>query len=391
MILESVEMEYQQIFYPARFAVGPHSVEEIAAFAEREGFHRALVVTDEGLASSSVMTAVRRVLEAADIRYEIFSEVTPNPSAELVDQAAAAYGQYHSEFILAVGGGSAVDTAKAASLVVSNGGSIRHYIGINKTIHPGAPVVAVNTTAGTGAEVTRFFVLTDHEQHTKSITIDEHCLVALAISDPCLMVTLPSEMTAATALDALTHAMEAYCAGAHNPFSDGLALQSVSRIDRALPLVMRDPENLDARTELCWAASLAGYAFSNSGLGMMHSIGFSIENFCAIPHGQAVGMVMPYVLEFNRKAVGDRIGDIGAACGLNDHATLGARTVRHFAKLLYRLPVPTLREAGITAAQLPALAEMAMKDPTLGFNPVQPSLEEMTAVLEWIFCEDLRC
>lgn len=384
-------MEYHSIFYPARFVVGAHCLQEIAAFAEEKELHYALVVTDSGLAVSSVMAAVCRVLEDAGIRYEVFFDVIPNPSAEIADGAATAYRQYGCDFMIAVGGGSSVDTAKAASLVAANGGSIHHYIGVNKTVRPGVPVVAVSTTAGTGAEVTRFFVLTDHENHTKSITIDDHCLVDLAVSDPCLMTSLSPEMTAATALDALTHGMEAYCAGNHNPFSDGLALKAIALIDRALPKVMRDGDNLEARTDLCWAASLAGYAFSNSGLGMMHSIGFSIENFCDIPHGQAVGMVMPYVLEFNRKVVGDRIADIGAACGINDYVTFGARTVRHFAKMLYDLPVPTLREAGMAVAQLPALAEMAMKDPTLGTNPAEPSLEEMTVVLEWVFCEDLRC
>ncbi|MBQ1252240.1 MAG: iron-containing alcohol dehydrogenase [Firmicutes bacterium] len=383
-------MEYNQIFYPARFAVGQGSIKEIAAFAEKEGFSRALIVTDGGLVSSSVMAAVVNVLKEAGISYDVFSDVIPNPTVEIVDAAAAAYHKYNSEFIIAVGGGSPVDTAKAASLVAANGGSIRHYIGINMTVHPGVPVVAVNTTAGTGAEVTRFFVLTDHENHTKSITIDDHCLVALAISDPTLMVTLSPEMTAATAMDALTHAIEAYCAGTSNPFSDGLALRAIVLINRALPKVMRNPEDIAARTDLCWAASMAGYAFSNSGLGMMHSIGFSIENFCGIPHGQAVGMVMPYVMEFNRKEVCDRIADIGTAIGLNDHVTLGARTVRHFTKLLYALPIPTMKEAGITAEQIPALAKMAMNDPTLGFNPVQPTIEEMTSVIEWVYCEDFR-
>lgn len=383
-------MEYNQIFYPARFAVGPHSVKEVTAFAEKENLNRALVITDQTLVSSSVMCAVRNILDEAGLLYEIFCDVIPNPTEEIVDAAAAAYAKYHSEFIIAVGGGSAVDTAKAASLVAANGGSIRHYIGINKTVHHGVPVVAINTTAGTGAEVTRFFVLTDHENHTKSITIDDHCLVALAISDPCLMTSLPKEMTAATAMDALTHALEAYCAGTSNPFSDGLALKAIGLIYKALPKVLRNPDDLVARTDLCWAASLAGYAFSNSGLGMMHSIGFSIENFVGIPHGQAVGMVMPYVLEYNRKAVGDRIADIGLTCGIKDYVTFGARTVRLFSEFLYSLPIPTMKEAGITADQIPALAEMAMNDPTLGFNPVQPTIEEMTSVIEWAFCEELR-
>lgn len=381
-------MEYREIFYPAHFAVGSGSVKAVAAFAEKENLHHALIVTDAGLAVSSVLSAVTGLLSETGIQYDIFAEVLPNPTVEMVDAVAAAYAEYHCDFMIAVGGGSPVDTAKAASLVGANGGSIRHYIGINRSLYPGVPVVAVNTTAGTGAEVTRFFVLTDHENHTKSITIDDHCLVGLAVSDPDLMLGLSAEMTAATGLDALTHAVEAYCSLGHNPFADGLALQAVTLIYRALPVAVKEPENLKARTDLCWAASLAGYAFSNSGLGMMHSIGFSVENFCDIPHGQAVGLVLPYVLDFNRRVIGERIGDIGGACGLVDEN--GEKTVSYMSALVRALPVPTLREAGLSVAEIPALAEMALNDPTLGANAVQPTIEEMTALIESIYCEELK-
>lgn len=381
-------MTYQEIFYPNRFAVGPGSVQALASFVEKEDVRCGLIVTDSFLASSPVMRAVIGVLNGVNLPYHIFSEVMANPSAAIVDEAVKAYQQHDCDFIIAVGGGSAVDTAKAASLAAANGGSITRYIGINRSLYPGVPVVAVNTTAGTGAEVTRFFVLTDHEQHTKTITIDDHCLVRLAISDPELMLDLPPVMTAATGMDALTHAIEAYCAVTHQPFADGLAIQAVKLINHSLATAVREPKNIAARTDLCWAASLAGYAFSNSGLGMMHSIGFSIENFCGIPHGQAVGLVMPYVMEFNRSEIGSRIAEIGRACGVED--TDGSRTVRHMMTLLKALPIPTLKEAGLAVDEIPALATMAMEDPTLGANALQPTAAEMTALIESIYCEELN-
>lgn len=381
-------MEYNEIFYPNRFAIGPGSVKALVSFAEKEDVHHGLIVTDEGLAKSSVLRAVTRVLEDTGLKYELFAEVKPNPSEAVVNAAAEVYASCQCDFIIAVGGGSSIDTAKAASLVAANGGSISRYIGINRSLYPGVPVAAVNTTAGTGAEVTRFFVLTDHERRTKSITIDDHCLVRLAISDPELMIGLPAEMTASTGLDALTHAIEAYCAVNHQPFSDGLALQAVKLIDGSLSTVVKEPKNLKARTDLCWAASLAGYAFSNSGLGMMHSIGFSIENFCGIPHGQAVGLVMPYVLEFNRNAAADRIADLGRACGMDDRN--GKGMVRRTMNLIKELRILTLREAGLSVSEIPALAEMVMDDPTLAANAVQPTLAEMIALIESVYCEELK-
>lgn len=387
MIWESI-MEYSELFYPGRFAVGPGSVKALASFIDKENLSHGLIVTDAFLASSPVMRAVTAVLDGIGLKYDFFTGVISNPSVSMVDAAAEAFKAHSCDFMIAVGGGSPVDTAKAASLAAANGGSVSRYIGINRSLYPGVPVIAVNTTAGTGAEVTRFFVLTDHEQHTKSITIDDHCLVRLAVSDPELMTALPPDITASTGLDALTHAIEAYCAVNHQPFSDGLALQAVTLINRSLKTAVEEPENIAARTDLCWAASLAGYAFSNSGLGLMHSIGFSIENFCGIPHGQAVGMVMPYVLDFNRRAIPNRVAEIGGACGLDDRD--GGRTVRYLYGLIGELPLPTLKEAGLSVNEIPALAEMAMADPTLGANALQPTLAEMTALIESIYCEELK-
>ena len=383
-------MEYTELFYPPRFAVGPGSVDALSDFIENRNLKRGLVVTETSLRKRSLMDAVTKALDNSGAVYAFFEGVIPNPSAETADAAAAAYAASQCDFIVAVGGGSAIDTAKAASLVAANGGSARHYIGINRSLRPGVPVVAVNTTAGTGAEVTRFFVLTGSDRRSKAIAVDDHCIVSLAISDPLLMTALPADITASAGMDALTHAMESYCAVTANPFSDGLALKAVSLIDKALPKAIKDPADLGARTDLCWAASLAGYAFSNSGLGLMHSIGFSVENFTGIPHGQAVAMVMPYVLDFNRRIVGERIADIGGACGIHDQVTLGVRTVRHMNDRLVSLAMPSLKETGFDPADIPALADMAMNDPTLATNPVQPSSAEMISLIESIYCEELK-
>lgn len=383
-------MEPTQIFYPVSFIAGPGSLNAIVDLALDENLTNALIVTDAFLSSSPVMTAVIEVLKKAGVRYTIFNEVIPNPDAASVDKAAALYQEKKCDHLIAVGGGSPIDVAKAASLVVTNGGSIRHYIGLNRTVNKGAIVIAVNTTAGTGSEVTQAFVLTDRENQTKAVSIDHHCLVRLAISDPCLMLDLSREMTAATGMDALSHAVEAYCAVNRNPFSNGLARESCGLIGKSFLNVLAYPRDIAARTDMCWAAALAGYAFSNSGLGLIHSIGFQIENLYPIPHGQAVGLIMPYVMDFHRKTIGDHIADIGAACGLDDKATGGEQTVRYIYHLIAEAKIPTLKNIGFSASDIPRLAAMAMEDATLGTNAVQPTVEEVEQIIENAYCDALR-
>lgn len=383
-------MNYTELFYPPRFAVGPDSIQAIADFAKEENLTCALIVTDAFLASSPITVAVTEVLKKAGVHHYVFDGVISNPDAATVDAAAALYAEKNCDHFIAVGGGSPIDVAKGASLVAANGGSIHLYLGLNRTVRQGEPVVAVNTTAGTGSEVTRAFVLTDRENHTKAVSIDHHCLVRFAVSDPCLMQDLPGEVTAATGMDALSHAVEAYCAVNHNPFTDGLSLQSVGLVDRSLLAVIREPRDLDRRTDMCWAAALAGYAFSNSGLGLIHSIGFQIENICPIPHGQAVGLIMPYVMDYHRNVIADRIAALGAVCGFTDPSVAGKQVVRHFYELITEAEIPTLREIGFRADDIPRLAAMAMEDPTLGTNAVQPTVEEVVDIIERAYCDDLR-
>lgn len=383
-------MDYTELFYPPRFAVGPGSIEAIADFTKEANLTCALIVTDAVLASSPVTAAVTAVLKEAGIPYYVFDGAISNPDAAAVDAAAAFYAEKRCDHFIAVGGGSPIDVAKGASLVATNGGSIQHYIGFNPTVHQGAPVIAVNTTAGTGSEVTRAFVLTDRENRTKAVSIDHHCIVAFAVSDPRLMVDLPFEITAATGMDALSHAVEAYCAVSHNPFTDGLALQSVGLVHRSFLTVLAEPRNLEGRTDMCWAAALAGYAFSNSGLGLIHSIGFQLENICPLPHGQAVGLFTPYVMDFHRQAIPERIADLGAACGFHDRSVAGEEVVRRFYTLLGAAKIPTLREIGFRSADIPVLAAKAMADPTLATNAVEPTVEEVEGIIESAYREDLR-
>ena len=382
-------MNYSQLFYPPRMAVGPGSIADLIDFSAEENLTHALIVTDARLASSPIMTAVTDVLKQAGVLFEIFDEVVPDPGYELADKAAALCKEHGCDHFIAVGGGSPMDVAKAASIVVTNGGVIRNYTGINRSVHQGAPVVAVNTTAGTGSEVTQAYVLSA-ENGAKTVSSDCHCLVRLAISDPCMMLDLPSALTAATGMDALAHAVEAYCASNHNPYTDGLALKAVNLIGSCLLKVLEHPRDLTARTGMCWAAAMAGCAFSNSGLGLIHAIGHQIQDLYPIPHGQAVGLIMPYVVDFHRHVIGGRIVDLGSALGLDDSATVGARTVRRLHWLVTETNTPTLAQIGFKDTDIGPMAKKVLDEATLVTNPCQPSAKEVEEILSNAYCEGLK-
>lgn len=381
-------MNYSQLFYPPRLAVGPGSIESIVYFASEANLTNALIVTDAGLVSSPIMTAVTDTLKKAGVLYVIFDGVVPDPGVDLADRVAALCNEHHCDHLIAVGGGSPIDVAKAASIVATNGGSIRNYLGVDRSVHRGAPLVAVNTTAGSGSEVTRAYVLTD-DNGTKVVSSDCHCLVSLAISDPCMMLDLPRGLTAATGMDALSHAVEAYCANNHNHYTDGLAIKAVGLIGASLLKVLEYPRDLNARTDMCWAASLSGCAFSNSGLGLVHAIGHQIQNRYPIPHGQAVGLILPYVVDFHRKAIGNRIVDIGAALGLDDSATVGGRTVRRLYWLVMEANTPTLQDIGFKKSDIPVVANGALTESTLETSATQPTFEEVREILERAYNNEL--
>jgi alcohol dehydrogenase len=381
-------MNYSELFYPPRMAVGPGSIESIIYFASEENLTNALIVTDARLANSPIMTAVTDVLKKAGVLYVIFDEVVPDPNVDIVDKVAALCNQHQCDHFIAVGGGSPIDVAKAASIVATNGGSIRNYLGIDRSVHRGAPLVAVNTTAGTGSEVTRAYVLTD-DNGEKVVSSDCHCLVSLAISDPCMMLDLPRGLTAATGMDALSHAVEAYCSRNYNQYTDGLAIKAVSLISKSLLKVLEYPRDIIARTDMCWAAAMAGCAFSNSGLGLVHAIGHQIQNHYPIPHGQAVGLILPYVVDFHRKVIGNRIVDLGAALGLDDSATMGGRTVCRLYWMVMEANTPTLKDIDFKKSDISVISEGVLTESTLESNAVQPTLEEIKEILERAYQNDL--
>ncbi|MCI9243751.1 MAG: iron-containing alcohol dehydrogenase, partial [Lawsonibacter sp.] len=246
---------------------------------------RALVVTDRFLYESGAAARVGEVLSQAGVEYAVFYQVQPNPTVQVVEDCAAAIRGLSAQLLVALGGGSAIDTAKAAAILAANGGRLEDYEGENKSSVPGVPIAAVNTTAGTGSECTDFYIVTDPVRRTKLAMVDVNCMVSIAVNDIDFMMSMPPGLTAATGMDALTHAIEAVLSRGASPLTDKDALWAVEQIVRYLPRAVADGGDEEARSMMAYAEYAAGMAFSNAGLGMVHAMAHALGGRYNLPHG----------------------------------------------------------------------------------------------------------
>lgn len=372
---------------------GPGSLALLGDELRKRRLERAFIVTDKSLVKAGVVKKVEAVLSKAGIAYAIYDEVAPNPSVSIINAAFDAYRLAGSDFIIAVGGGSPIDTSKAIGILASNGGEIEQYEGVNKSIKRSVSVVAVNTTAGTGSEVTAFYVITDDKRHSKMVMVDSNCIVAIAVNDPELMLSMPAGLTAATGMDALTHAVEAFLSVNATPFTDKDALWAISIVKKFLPRAVKDGFDLEARNMMAYAEYAAGMAFSNSGLGMVHAMAHSLGGFYGLPHGVCNAVLLPYVMEYNGidKEVQKRMRDIAAALDIKGagwmvpyRATLEA--VADIRKLSKALSIPqNLSLLGVKEQDLEALANLALTDTCMPSNPRKATLQELVEVYKKAF------
>lgn len=383
-----------ELFHPEHTLIGQGSIGEIPRFIHKISGKNALIVTDAGLVKVGTVKKITDVLEKEKIPYSIFDGVLPNPTVGIVNKAKQIFEEKHCDYIIAIGGGSPIDVAKAVSIVSANGGRVEEYNGINKSAAPGAPIIAVNTTAGSGSEVTRDYVITDENTKIKMLMVDNHCLSYLAVNDPELMVNMPPSLTAATGLDALSHAVESYLSLPHTPYTDGLALEAIKRIARYLPRAFRNGNDMEARTNMCWAEYLAGLSFSNAGLGLVHGIAHQLGGFYNMPHGMANAILLPYVMEYNRPHCTERMADIAYALGMPaergataDEAAKAA--IEYVRKLAADLNIPPLCETKFDLKDVPVLADHALKDTATVDNPVTPTAADVKRILVYAYCEGL--
>jgi alcohol dehydrogenase len=369
----------------AHFGCG--RVVEVGSVTASTGAASALIVTDSFLATSPVVAAVRSSLEASGLIVNIFDGVTPNPTTTSVDAGSDMARDLKVDALVAVGGGSSMDAAKGISI-----GAVNPQRGIDLDyrsvfLNDALPIVAVPTTSGTGAEVNAFGVITDVIGHKKFYVGSNSALARAAILDPELTLGLPAGATAATGMDALTHALESYISLRPNPYSDGIALQVISTVAEYLPVAVADGSDIEARSQLLFASHIAGVGFSHTGLGLVHGIAHPLGGRFNIPHGLALCIVIEDVLRFNLAARADRLAKVAFALGVgNTGASIeanAAAAIDAVAALAKQVGMSaTLTSFGVGQADLASLAADTLADAVTINNPIAPTAEDIITILE---------
>lgn len=367
---------------------GSGAIALLPAELEKRGYRRALLVTDKFLYESKVAQRVGDAVLKADMEYAIYYQVTPNPTTEVVNECIQAAKALQVDVLVAVGGGSAIDTCKAVSIVLANGGRVEDYEGDEKSRIRGIPIVAVNTTAGTGSEVTSFYIVTDNARHTKMCMRDTNCMVEIAINDTDFMMSMPKGLTAATGMDAMTHAIEAALTWKATPLTDKDACWAIRVIREYLPKAVQNGDNVEAREMMAYAQNMAGMAFSNAGLGMVHAMAHALGGFYNLPHGVCNAVLLPFVLEYNGRfpEAGKGFAKIADALGLEKSCEAGtARAViGEVRRLCAEVGIPSrLSELEkVKASDFPALAQLAVADGCMADNIGKPSFDDVVGVYQ---------
>lgn len=356
------------------------------------GYVRAFVVTDKDLIRFGVTGKVTGVLDEAGIAYEIFSDLKPNPTVKNVQAGVEAFCRSGADAIVAIGGGSAMDTAKAVGIIAANPafGDVVSLEGMAPTANRSVPVFALPTTAGTAAEVTINYVITDEANTKKMVCVDPKDIPAVAIIDAELMAAMPRGLTAATGMDALTHAIEGYITKGAWTLTDMFELKAVELIARWLPAAVENGADTEAREGMAVAQYIAGMGFSNVGLGLVHGMAHPLGAFYDIPHGVANALLLPYVMQYNMESSLVKFGDVARAMGV-DTAGMDTRQAAQAAvdavrALAVRVGIPQrLSSLGVREEELPRLAASALADVCTPGNPRDTSAEEILALYREAF------
>ncbi|WP_126424922.1 iron-containing alcohol dehydrogenase family protein [Brevibacillus marinus] len=356
----------------------------------QQGVKRVFLVGDKGVEQAGLLAHVTQSWSAAGLSFQLFTDVEPDPSIETIDRGAAVFQAGAYDCIVAVGGGSPLDTAKGIRVVAANGGSIGDYAGVNRVaVAPQVPLIAIPTTSGTGSEVTMFGVYSDWQNHVKVTVTSPHMAPSMALVDPELTRSLPAAMTAASGIDALAHGVETYFSLRARPASDVLALEAISLVNAHLRRAVRDGSDMEARVGMAHGSLLAGMAFNNGFLGLAHAIGSALSGHCHVPHGIAIGLLLPHVVQFNAQARPDKAAKIaellGAKAGSSEQLA-AEEAASLIAQLVREIGLPTrLQEVGVPAEKLADIAKDSFKSGMMKFNPRTPSEAEVRELLERMY------
>lgn len=369
-------------FLPTRNVFGEGSAQEAGELAKTLKVKKILIVTDGFLAKNGMADSVSDIYRKAGIDTHIFGGAEPNPTDKNVADGIKVYQENDCNAIVSLGGGSSHDCAKGIGLVVSNGGNIRDFEGVDKSINDMVPLMAINTTAGTASEITRFCIITDTDRKVKMAIVDWRVTPQISINDPQLMVGMPPSLTAATGMDALTHAIEAYVSTMANPLTDAAALKAIKMITQYLPKAVANGEYMKARDNMAYAQYLAGIAFNNASLGYVHAMAHQLGGFYNLPHGVCNAILLPYVESFNLMSNLNRFRDIAEAMGENvtgistDDAAVKA--INAIQRLSKQVGIPRdLKTLGVKPEDFAIMAENAKKDVCQLTNPRKATKDEV--------------
>jgi len=361
---------------------GAGAIKEITVEAKNRGFKKAFVCSDPDLVKFNVTSKVTDLLKAENMDFEVYSEIQPNPTIENVQGGVAAFKKAGADYIIAIGGGSSMDTAKAIGIIITNPEfeDVRSLEGLSATKKPSVPIFAVPTTAGTAAEVTINYVITDVEKKRKFVCVDPHDIPVVAFVDPEMMSSMPKGLTASTGMDALTHAIEGYTTLGANTITDMFNLKAIELIAKSLRGAVENTK--EGREGMALGQYLTGMGFSNCGLGIVHSMAHSLGAVYDTPHGVANAILLPTVMEYNAEATGEKLKDVAIAMGVEGVEKMSQEEYRKAAvdavkKLSKDVGIPADLKAIVKPEDLDFLTQSAMDDACRPGNPKEPTFEDI--------------
>lgn len=379
-------------YVPAVNLIGRGVIKEFAAHVNELGFKKALLVTDHFIAGSDILPKVTQPLEAEGIDYVVFSDVDPNPSTKNVYDGLAVLKENACDFIVSVGGGSPQDAASCISIMATNDKTPQELEGLHKSEKKGLPVVAINTTAGTSAEITINYVITDEDRKVKMVMVDKNSLAIMSVNDPELMLSKPAALTAATGMDALTHAIEALVTPGAYGVTKKLSIGAIELIKEYLPRAVANGQDIEAREAMVNAIFLGGMAFNNAGLGYVHSMAHQLGAVYHLPHGVCCAMLLPIVERENAKRVPQAFRDVAKALGLQTDGKsdqdCADYAIAEIEKLSATVGIPKkLTELDIKEEDFDFeyLSKNALIDACAPGNPFMPTLDETIAFYKELF------
>lgn len=390
-------MSFQQTVAPVEFympsvtVIGSGAIKEIPARLTSLGGTKPLLVTDKGMTQLGVTASIVQLMQGAGMQCAVYDETVPNPTDKNVSDGLAQYAANGCDCIVTLGGGSAHDCGKGIGIVATNGGTIHQYEGVNKARVAMPPFLAVNTTAGTASEMTRFCIITDTARKVKMALVDWRVTPNIALDDPELMVGMPPSLTAATGLDALTHAVEAYVSTGATHMTDANAEKAIKLISKYLRRAVGNGRNLEAREAMCYAQYQAGMAFNNAGLGYVHAMAHQLGGYLNLPHGECNAILLPHVCEFNMLAAMDRFAEMAEFFGVQSSARTqreaAGNVIQAIRDLMQDVNIPAsltmlAKKYGKTVnpADFEVMAESAMKDACAVTNPRGMRKEDIIAI-----------